>query len=66
MYWILCSIHNSLFYFVFIEELSFVLKQGWHCCVLLLAEPLSCPDYLSQGSWVALDGAELLLSEPGY
>lgn len=70
MYWILSCIHNSLFYFIFsfVEELAFVVKQGWHCCMLLLAELLSHPDYLSRGSWVALDGAEVLLSlsEPGY
>lgn len=46
--------------------MCFVVKQGWHHCVLLLAEPSSRLNYLSWGSWVALDGAELLLSEPGY
>lgn len=60
VYFILC-------YFILLGSwhLCFVVKQSWHCCLLLLAELLLCPDYLSQG-WVALDGAALLLPEPGY
>lgn len=49
------SIRVYFILFYFVGELAFVLwvKQGWRRCVLLLAEPLSCPDmgFLGGSGW---------------
>lgn len=65
---VLCRICDSLFCFgVFLSWSSLlcrVAQQGQCHCMLLLAFVMS-PLPLLGRSWVALDGAELLLSEPG-
>lgn len=46
--------------------MCFVVKQSWHCCLLLLAEPLLRPDYLSQGSWVGQNCCSLSLGTENF